>query len=291
MSLMINNKYPVKSKEKESFSLFWIKFATVGILAYYALEMINRVYFFNPELELPMSAVNWRIIDSSIYAFTFLILAVQTALWREKLQAYENRKKARNAFITLILAAFFTALYEVLVIKMDELQHSQRSDLSVPFLFMIMLHFYSFNLVKQIVNKIGSSKKTGTGKSIFYTLFALNPCIRYLLPFLLIVLTSLGGGLQLVYTYYADLVMTYVAAVNAVGVTLYIWIDGRKIKIAHLLEALPRDIDKHIEEVTAEYQTMIKKSDISVFCPSCGIKVHDDSAVCSKCGATIAGSK
>ena len=95
---MINDKYPVKSKEKAEFNFFWIKLATIGILTYYVLEMINRVFFFNPDIELPISAINWRIIDSSIYAFSFILLAVQAAFWRENLKAYENRRKALISF-------------------------------------------------------------------------------------------------------------------------------------------------------------------------------------------------
>jgi len=284
---MINNKYPVKSIEKSKFNFFWIKFAALGILAYYVLEMINRVFYFNPDIDLPLSATNWRIIDTSIYAFAFILLAIQAAFWRENLQAFENRRKARNAFFALVLAAFFTALYEVLVIKMDELQHSQRSDLSVPFLLMIMLHFYGFISLKQIITKIGSSKKVETGRSFFYTLFALNPAIRFLLPFILMIFSSLGGGLHLVYLYYAELVMTYISAFVAAGVTVFIWVDSRKIKIGHLMELIPRDIDRQLEKAATEFQAVIKKSDISEFCPSCGIKVYTDSDKCEKCGALL----
>ena len=284
---MINGKYPVKSKEKAEFSFFWIKFSSIGILAYYVLEMINRVFFFNPDIELPVTAVTWRIIDSSVYAFAFLLLAVQAVFWRENLTSYENRKRARNAFFALFFAAFFTALYEILVIKMDELQHSLRSDLSVPFLFMIMTHFYGFNSLKQIINRIGRSKKVETGKSFFYALFALNPAIRFLLPFILMIFSSLGGGLHLVYLFYAELVMTYISAFIAGGVTVFIWIDSRKIKIGHLMEAMPRDIDRQLEHAASEFQAVIKKSNVSEFCPKCGVKIYTDSDTCEKCGAPI----
>ncbi len=284
---MINDKYPVKSKEKAEFSFFWIKISTLGILAYYVLEMINRVFFFNTEIELPVTAVTWRIIDSSIYAAAFVILAIQAAFWRENLKAYENRKKARNAFFALFFAALFTALYEILVIKMEELEYSLRSDLSVPFLLMIITHFYGFNALKQIISKIGSSKKAETGRSFFYTLFALNPAIRFLLPFILMIFSSLGGGLHLVYLYYAELVMTYISAFIAGGVTVFIWIDSRKIKIAHLMESIPKDIDRQLEQAASEFQAMIKKSDVSEFCPSCGVKIYTDTDKCEKCGASI----
>ncbi len=242
------SKYPVKFSETENFSFVPLKIACIGILAYYILEMLNRVIFFTTDIELDEIAVTWRIVDSVIYAIVFLIIAVQTAIWRENLHAYENRKKARNAFFTLILTALVTALYEILLLEMDKLQPSHRSDLTVPFLFMIMLHYYSISQVKQIITRIGRTKKADTGRSIFYSLFALNPCIRYLLPFLLMVLTSVGGDLYFVYMFYSDLIMTYLSAAIAVGFTVMIFIDSRKIRRAYLMEIMRGEIDKQLSQ-------------------------------------------
>ena len=242
------SKYPVQLKEIESFSFLFLKVSCIGILAYYISEMLNRVIFFTTEFEFDEIAVTWRIVDTSIYAIVFLVIAVQTAVWRENLHAYENRKRARNAFFTLILTAFFTAIYEVLIILMEDLEPSHRSDLTVPFLFMILLHYYSISQVRQIITKIGRTKKTDTGRSIFYTLFALNPFIRYLLPFLLMVLTSIGGEVYFVYMFYSDLIMTYLSAAIAVGFTVLIFIDSRKIKRAYLMEIMREEIDKQLSQ-------------------------------------------
>jgi hypothetical protein len=240
------SKYPVQFREIEKFSFLLLKIACFGILAYYILEMLNRVIFFTTDIELDEIAVIWRIIDSAIYAITFIIIAIQTAMWRENLHAYENRKKARNAFFTLLLTAGFTAMYEILILEMDKLPPSHRSDLTVPFLFMIVLHYYSISQVRQIISRIGRTKKTETGRSIFYTLFALNPCIRYLVPFLLMVLTSVGGDLYFVYMFYSDLIMTYLSAAIAVGFTVMIFIDSRKIRRAYLMETMRTEIDKQL---------------------------------------------
>ncbi len=244
------SKYPIKFRETENFSFLPLKIACIGILAYYILEMLNRVIFFTTDIELDEMAVTWRIVDSVIYAITFIIIAIQTAVWREKLHAYENRKKARNAFFTLILTALFTAMYEILVLEMDKLQPSHRSDLTVPFLFMIVLHYYSISQVRQIITRIGRTKKAETGRSIFYTFFALNPCIRYLLPFLLMVLTSVGGDLYFVYMFYSDLIMTYLSAAVAVGFTVMIFLDSRKIRRAQLMETMRTEIDKQLAQET-----------------------------------------
>ena len=242
------SKYPIKFRESESFNFTILKIACIGILAYYLSEMLNRIIFFTTDVELEDIAVTWRIIDSAVYAVTFLIIAVQTAVWREQLISYENRKKARNAFFTLILTALFTALYEILVLEMDKLQPSHRSDLTVPFLFMIMLHYYSISQVKLIISRIGRTKKTETGRSIFYTLFSLNPCLRYLLPFLLMVITSVGGNLYFAFIFYSEMVMTYLTAAVAVGFTVLVFIDSRKIRRAHLMEIMRKEIDKQLTE-------------------------------------------
>ena len=81
----------------------------------------------------------------------------------------------------LIITAFLTTLYDVLEVLQAELEHSHRSDNTVPFLFMIMAHAFSIILVKQLIMSIGRTKNTEAGKSIFYTLFGANPAIRYLM--------------------------------------------------------------------------------------------------------------
>jgi len=72
---VINGKYPINGIETEHFNFTLLRIASLGILAVYISEMINRMIFFDPELPLPV--VGWRIADSIVYATSLIILAFQ----------------------------------------------------------------------------------------------------------------------------------------------------------------------------------------------------------------------
>ena len=163
-------------------------------------------------------------------------------MWRDQFISIEAKRKGRNAAVALFFGGIFTALYDILSVRIATLQHSRQSDLTVLFLFMIFLHFMGLNYLKQMIERMGRHKKTETGRSIFYSLFALNPVIRFLLPFLLLVFATVGGSLYFVYVYYVELVMTYISAVIAVGFTVFVFRDSRKITIAQRVQYIQEEI-------------------------------------------------
>ena len=247
---MINSKYPVQAQRGLFFSFFWIKLGSLGVILYYVSEMLNRIVFYNPEAEFLMPTRTWSMIDSGIYILSFFILAIQTAVWRGEFQSYEYKKKARNAFAGLIGAALFTGMFEILLQLMPEEQRLQ-ADYSVPFLLMILLNLYGIVMLKNIIERIGRMNRIEVGKSIVYTLFALNPAIRYLASFIILFASSAFFINPYYYMYYSELVMIYITGVIAIGFLIFIFIDSRKIQLAQRMEAL-----KHKNEEEADVHAM-----------------------------------
>ncbi len=277
----------VKNGEYDAFNFTWIRIATFAILGYYVSEMISRIFFFFLDYSDPAIRGNiftpWMIIDTSIYSLALIFIAIQALIWRNTSRDYETRSKARLAFIMLIITAFFTVLYDVLIILQADLQHSHRSDNTAPFIFMIIAHFYALVLIKQLITTIGRSNKTITGTSIFYTLFGLNPAIRYLLWFLFLVFSM---EYTLIFTYYSSLIMVYLASVVTIGFSVAIWRDTRKIKMEYLLASAKRDkmLEKKEQELVLTDQTLLVKQEKSEFCKKCGIRIDPNEVKCPKCG-------
>jgi len=245
-------EYPQNARRTEHFTHLPLKIGCIVILFYYLSETLNRIIFFSPNLELPIIeeiiSDNWRIGSSAIYAVALLILAIQTIIWRDQFISIEAKRMGRNAFIALFFGGVFTALYDILSVKISTLQYSRQSDLTVLFLFMIFLHFMGLNYLKQMIERMGRHKKTETGRSIFYLLFALNPVIRFLLPFLLLVFATIGGNVYFLYVYYVELVMTYISAVIAIGFTFFSFRDARRIKLAQRMQYLQLEIQEAEKE-------------------------------------------
>ncbi len=294
MSNLVSNL--VKNSEYTAFSFTWLKIATIAILGYYLSEMISRIFYFFLDFSDPAIRETvftpWMIIDTSIYSLAMIFIAIQALIWRDTSRDYETRNKARLAFIMLIITAFLTTLYDVLIILQSDLQHSHQSDNTAQFIFMIIAHFYSLVLIKQLITSIGRSKNTETGTSIFYTLFGLNPAIRYLLWFIILVFSM---EYAVIFTYYAELIMVYLTAVVTVGFTIAIWKDARRIKIGYLMASADRD--KNLEKEEKEEKEEKKDQDLvitdktifvtqekSEFCKNCGIRIDSKSVKCQKCG-------
>lgn len=244
---MMKSDYPVKHRESAYFSFFWSKVACVGFLLYYVNEMIIRIIYFSPSMEFPDYIMTWETITSIGLAFVFLVFSFQAVSWRENFQAMENKMKCRNAFFALILSGLFVAIYQILVLY-TPIQQKDQSDYTIPFLIMIMTHFWGIRLIKQIMNVIGRIKKVTTGKSIFYTLFAFNPAIRYLAQFLLFVFTSLAAINPYLFVFYSELVMTYISSVITIIFIIFFLNDIRKIKISQQLEVLELELNQITKE-------------------------------------------
>ncbi|MHA1224602.1 MAG: hypothetical protein ACTSP3_15370, partial [Candidatus Heimdallarchaeaceae archaeon] len=120
----------------------------------------------------------------------------------------------------LLSAGLLTALYEILLILMPEEQRLQ-SDYTVPFLLMIITHFVAIIYLKTLIEKIGRSKKVEVGLSLSYILFAANPAIRYLLPFVFLI----GIANPILVILYSELIMTYITAFIAIVFVVFIFID------------------------------------------------------------------
>lgn len=245
---MINDKYPVRAESPSYFSFFGAKLGSLGVIIYYASEMLNRVIFYNPDAEFFIPSRTWSMIDSGIYVLALFILATQVAVWRGIFQSYEYKKKARNAIVGIVGAALFTGLFEVLLQLMPDEQRLQ-SDNTVPFLLMIMFHLYGIMQLKMIIHRIGRMNRIEIGKSILYTLFASNPAIRYLASFIILFAAPAFFISPYFFMYYAELVMIYVTGVIAIGFFVVIYLDSRKIKIAQLMDALKQ---QEKEEAEAE---------------------------------------
>lgn len=244
---MMKNEYPVKYRESAYFSFFWSKVACVGFLLYYVNEMIIRIIYFSPSMEFPDYINTWETINTIGLAFVFLLFSFQAVSWRENFLAIENKTKSRNAFFALILSGLFVAIYQILVLN-TPIQQKDQSDYTIPFLLMIMTHFWGIRLIKQIMNVIGRIKKVTTGKSIFYTIFALNPAIRYLAQFLLFVFTSLAAINPYLFIFYSELVMTYIASVITIIFIIYFLKDINMIKKGQQLEVLELELSKIAKE-------------------------------------------
>ncbi|MBY9002135.1 MAG: hypothetical protein KGD64_14540, partial [Candidatus Heimdallarchaeota archaeon] len=247
--------FHVRNGEYTAFNFTWMKIATLAILGYYISEMISRIFYFFLDYSDPIIReilfTPWMIIDTIIYSAALVIMAVQVLIWRNTSQDYETRSKARLTFIILIIAAFLTTLYDVLLILQADLDYAHQSDQTAPFIFMIIAHFYGLLLVKQLIVSIGRSKKTQAGTSIFYTLFGLNPAIRYLLWFMFLIFSF---EYTTIFMYYSSLIMVYLTSVVTIGFTIAVWKDARNIRIGYLLSAVKKDkqIEKEEEKSIAD---------------------------------------
>ncbi|MCG3259061.1 MAG: zinc ribbon domain-containing protein [Candidatus Heimdallarchaeota archaeon] len=300
---MVNNKYPVTAHGEERFSFFWMKLAVFGMMLYYIIEMINRVlfiFFYEDQTGEPIFSQEvmdfWRIADSVFYAFMFILIAIQVIQWRSTNIGLENKKKARNAIFALLITAFSLGLYEALLVLQQDLSSSHQSDLTVPFMLMIIAHFYGMNLVKNLITTIGRYKKVSTGESVFYALFALNPAIRYLASFIMLFMVPILTINPYLFMAYSEVVMTYISAVVSVGFFIVFLRDGRKVKISQLLQNLEEDKgeSKPFEGESLNYfdnvddpTTTFFNSTESVFCSDCGLVIYDNAKECSNCGKKV----
>jgi len=302
---MINNKYPVKVHGEERFSFFWIKLACFGMMLYYIIEMVNRVlfiFFYEDQTGEPIFSEEvmdfWRIADSVFYAIMFILIAIQVLQWRSCNIGLENKKKARNAIFALLVTAFALGFYEALMVLQKNLSYSHQSDLTVPFMLMIIAHFYGMNIVKNLITIIGRYKKVNTGESVFYSLFALNPAIRYLASFIMLFMVPLLTINPYLFMAYSEVVMTYISSVVAVGFFIVLWRDSKRVKISQLLQNLEekeKGERKSFEGQSLSYfdngespiDTSFKSSK-SVFCSDCGLVIYEDAKKCSNCGKEVA---
>ena len=283
-------EYSTRHTGFEEYSFFWLKLATAGILLYYVSEMISRIFYFfldysDPEVYESVFKP-WMIADSAFYSLSFMMIAVQVLSWRNSTKDYETRRKARSAFFVLLLAAALTTLYDVLTVLQEELNYSERSDNTAAFLFMIIAHFYGIYLVKQLIVTIGRSKNTNAGDSIFYTLFGLNPAIRYLLWFIFLVFSL---EYTVIFTYYSSLIMVYLTSAVTVGFTYIVIRDSRRIRVGHLLSTAKaeKEEEKKPEDFIAD-QDLFVKAEKAIFCQSCGVRVDNGINKCPKCGKIVA---
>ncbi len=301
---MINNRYPIKVHGEERFSFFWIKLACFGMMLYYIIEMINRIlfiFFYEDQTGEPIFSEEvmdfWRIADSVFYAIMFILIAIQVLQWRNCNIGLENKKKARNAIFALLVTAFALGLYEALMVLQKDLSYSHQSDLTVPFMLMIVAHFYGMNIVKNLINTIGRYKKISTGESVFYSLFSLNPAIRYLASFIMLFMVPLLTINPYLFMAYSEVVMTYISAVVAVGFFIVLWGDSRRVNRAQLLQNLDekeKGESKPFEGPTLNYfddlddptDTSFKPTE-SVFCSDCGLVIYDNVKKCSNCGKEV----
>ncbi len=284
-------EYSVRNSEYTSFNFTTIKIASFVILVYYLSEMTSilyNIFVFEGDSTIAGNIFStWLIIDTLIYAIALILLAIQVLIWRNASTDFETRNKAKLTVIMLIVAALFTALYDVLNGLQPELEASHRSDNAASFIFMIITHFLSIILLKQLVASIGRSKNTATGTSIFYTLFGINPAIRFLLWLVILVFSMEYAPLFIIY---AELIMIYLATVVTVGFTIALWKDARRIRIGYLLASAERDkeVKKENRDLILSDQTLLVTQEKSVFCPKCGIRLDSNASMCKKCGQSLA---
>ncbi len=280
----------------DNFSFFWIIFSGIGMMLYYLSEMVNRVLFIALEESSEMMWRIWRIVDSAYLTIMFVPIGLQVLNWRRNNLGIESKKKTNMIFFSVIGAGVFVAMYEVLTELRSELDYSHQGDLSVPFLLMMMLHIYGFMLLKNLINMIGRYKGVTTGTSIFYTFFAFNPVVRYLLPFIILIFAQLGGAWATVFFVYSELVMTYISAVIAIGFFIFVIKDANKISIGHLMMKHDKTTNsQRLPEIQGvkliEFQNKIIevpiKQNVSVFCPKCGLIIYDDAKKCTNCNTII----
>ena len=296
----LQNEHTTISYGTDDFSFFWLKFAGFGMMLYYIVEMVNRVLFVTLEDTNPLMWEIWRIADSVYFTIMLIPIGIQAISWKNNNIGVENKKKANYAFFSIIGAGIFVLMYEVLTSLRAELDYSHRGDLSVPFLLMIILHFIGIIFIKNLITALGRYKEVRTGDNIFYILFALNPVIRYLLPFIILIFSSLSGTETTIFYFfgYSELAMTYLSSVVAVGFFIFIWKDSKKIKFAQLFQKQKQEQEpknnglpeikgiKYIETQNKIIKIPLKQ-DFSVFCPKCGVVIYDGAKICSNCGKSL----
>ena len=264
--------------------------------------MINRVlfiFFYEDQTGEPIFSQEvmdfWRIADSVFYASMFILIAIQVLQWRSTNIGMENKKKARNAIFALLVTAFALGLYEALLVLQQDLSYSHQSDLTVPFMLMIIAHFYGMHLVKNLITSIGRYKKVSTGESVFFSLFALNPAIRYLASFIMLFMVPILTINPYLFIAYSEVVMTYISAVVAVGFFIVFLKDSRKVKISQLLQNLEeKGESKPFEGESLNYFDNVDDPTItsfnsteSVFCSDCGLVIYENAKKCSNCGKEV----
>ncbi|MHA1419372.1 MAG: hypothetical protein ACTSPO_10670 [Candidatus Heimdallarchaeaceae archaeon] len=281
-------EYSTKNSKYTSFSFTWVKIATLVIIGYYVSEMIAIITYLalvgNSVANLQSQFATWLIIDTSFYSLALVFIAIQALIWRNTSTDYDTRSKSRLAFIMLIITAFLTPLYEVLLILQSELDYSHQSDNATLIIFMIIAHFYSLLLVKQIITSIGRSKSAEAGGSVFYTLFGLKPAITNILWIVPLVFSMEYSN---IFTAYAELIMVYLTGVLAIGFTIAIWKDARMIKINYLLASAKKEkevIKKEEIELVLTDQSLFVTEEKSKFCIGCGIRIDPKTSKCPKCG-------
>jgi hypothetical protein len=302
---MVNDKYPVKVYGEERFSFFFMFIAVFGMMLYYVVEMINRiifVFYYEDQTGNPVISEEamdfWRIADSVFYAVMFIIIAIQVLQWRQLNIGLENKKKARNAVFALLITAVSLGLYEALLVLQKDLNYSHQSDLTVPFLLMIMTHFYGMNAVKNIITIVGRYKKVKAGENIFYSLFALNPAIRYLASFIMLFMVPILTISPFLFMAYSEVIMTYISSVVAIGFFIVLLGDIFRIRRAQLMlglreqegESKPFEGESLSYFDSAEDPVVVSyKTSKSVFCDKCGVVIHDVSEGCTNCRKKAAG--
>ena len=296
---MVNDKYPVKVYGEERFSFFLMFVAVFGMMIYYLTEMVNRiifVFYYEDQTGDPLISEQamdfWRIADSVFYAVMFIIIAIQILQWRQYNIGLENKKKARNAVFALIITAVSLGLYEALLVLQKDLNYSHQSDLTVPFMLMIITHFYGMNAVKNILTMIGRYKRVKVGENLFYSLFALNPAIRYLASFIMLFMVPLLTISPFLFMAYSEVVMTYISAVVAIGFFIILLGDIRRIRRAQLMQSLQESTGER-EPFEGESLSFFDSaedptdtsyiSSKSVFCDKCGVVIHNISEGCANC--------
>ncbi len=296
---MVNDKYPVKVYGDERFSFFFMFVAVFGMMIYYLVEMINRiifVFFWEDQTGNPIISEEamdfWRIADSVFYALMFIVIAIQILQWRQLNIGLENKKKARNAVLALLVTAVALGLYEALLVLQKDLAYSHQSDLTVPFMLMIFAHFYGMNTVKNIITIVGRYKRVTAGENLFYSLFALNPAIRYLASFIMLFMVPILTISPYLFIAYSEVVMTYISSVIAIGFFVVLLGDIRRIRRAQLLLGLEEKegTSKPYEGESLSYFDSAEDPIItsyttskSVFCEKCGVVIHEPSLGCVNC--------
>ncbi len=296
---MVDDKYPVKAYGEERFSFFFMFIAVFGMMIYYLTEMINRiifVFYYEDQTGNPIISEKamdfWRIADSVFYAAMFIVIAIQVLQWRQYNIGLENKKKARNAVFALIITAISLGLYEALLVLQKDLNYSHQSDFTVPFMLMIFTHFYGMNAVKNVITVIGRYKRVKAGENLFYSLFALNPAIRYLASFIMLFMVPLLTISPYLFMAYSEVIMTYISSVVAVGFFIILLGDIRRIKRAQFMQSLHESTgeSKPYEGESISFfdsaEDPIDTSYIgskSVFCDKCGVVIHNISEGCANC--------
>ncbi|MHA1552450.1 MAG: hypothetical protein ACTSQC_10960 [Candidatus Heimdallarchaeaceae archaeon] len=280
-------EYSIQNSKYTPFSFTWVKIATLMIISYYVSEMIAIITYLavvgDRAVNLQSQFTTWLIINTTLYSIALICIAIQALIWRNTSKDYDTRSKSRLAFIMLIITAILTTLYEVLLVLQSELDYSHQSDNATIIIFMIIAHFYSLLLVKQIITSIGRSKSAESGTSVFYTLFGLKPAVTNILWIIPLIFSMQYSN---IFTAYAELIMVYITGVLAIGFIMAIWKDARMIKIKYLLASAKKDkmIEKKEQELVLKDQNLLVTQEKSEFCKKCGIRKDPKEIKCPKCG-------